>query len=792
MLALAGMVALLSSPLASAQGWLSTRWLSVHLLLELCAIVVAVMVVAVTFHTFDNDVSPIASALGAGFLIVAVCDLMHALVSEGMPVFISEASTPRAIFFWLMGRSFEVGILGLIAFQMVPRWRRRTTLLVGASVAAVVVAFGSWRLEAFPTTFVPGEGVTAFKARYELVLCALNLLMAGVLGWQGWERDNTQYRLLAMSSFMMGVGELAFTSYMRPSDFQNVAGHLYKLVAYALLYRAVFIERILAPHEALKAAARHLQESEARLRTLSDNLPQAIIYQVCRDMQHGRRYLYMGGGLERVLGLKAEDALHDPDLLLSRILPEDRACFDAARLQAHEALQVFHSQVRMRHADGSVRHVAFTSAPRQRSDDGAVIWDGLALDVTHTVEAEQARQGLEAQLRDAQKMESLGTLASGIAHDFNHLIGAILGNTALAREDAQLGRFAAVEQSLDQIDRAGARARELVGQILTFGRRQPTQRQRLALGPTVTDSLELLRATLPPQVSLQMQGGAEPIEVMGDATQIGQVVLNLITNAWQALEGQAGRIEVRLDARTLAGEAALKLGLAPGRYGCLSVRDSGSGMSDETRQRLFEPFFTTKPAGMGTGLGLSVVHGIVRSHDGAVAVQSNPGQGTCFEVYLPQLGSEATSDVLSPGRGGGASGAHERRGTVRRVVFIDDDSLMGVMVERLLGRAGYEVTAFQDAAAATAHQTAEPEAVDLVVSDYNMPIHSGLDVARHVLALRPGLPCILLTGDVTAELRTRAAALGVRAVLEKQNVLDTLSAAVQQALAEPVPAEAVA
>jgi PAS domain S-box-containing protein len=392
----------------------------------------------------------------------------------------------------------------------------------------------------------------------------------------------------------------------------------------------------------------------------------------------------------------------------------------------------------------------------------------IARDLSEIHAAQAQQRLLESRLQEAQKMESIGTLAGGVAHDFNNVLAVILGNLAIARED--LGPSHGVQQPLALVQQAAVRARTLVQQILAFSRRLPQQRTVQALVPLLDEPLSLLRSTLPASARLECRLDDEPLYVEVDAHQVQQVLLNLCTNALQALPAQSGLIRV---------EAAR----ADGGLARLSVIDDGSGMDAATRARIFEPFFTTKPVGQGTGLGLAVVHGIVTASGGRIVVDSAPGRGTRIDVLLPLRDAPAAVSPEPPPAAPSVAAGGEPAGCGECILLADDDEVVGLTTEALLQRAGYRVTRVGSGLAAIETVREDPRAHALLITDYNMPGLSGLAVAEQIAAIAPGLPVLITSGYVTEELLEQARALGVRGVLLKEHSLERLAALIRQTLA---------
>jgi PAS domain S-box-containing protein len=516
--------------------------------------------------------------------------------------------------------------------------------------------------------------------------------------------------------------------------------------------------------------ARRMQEDVRRrksnLRAIADNATVGISV-----MQSGRR-VFANRTLAGMLGYTIEELLthHNADVVREDLRTEIVTTYQR---QSRGQFDQSTGRTVLVRKDGGEVPVSWTAVPTE--------WNGLAAvmtfvsDITGQLREQAQTARLEAQVRESQKLDAIGTLAAGIAHDFNNVLSTIIGNTELARAD--VGEQHPAHESLNEIGKASRRARNLVEQILTFGRRQTREKSALMLAPAVAEAVSMLRATLPASVQVEVHFETGLPAVVADTTQIHQVILNLCTNAWHAMQGRRGRIEIRGERVHLVEAATLTHGsLMSGDHVCLLVRDNGSGMDASTLGKIFDPFFTTKPVGEGTGIGLSVVHGIVREHGGAIDVKSEPGKGTDVRMYFPpsaDMPEQEQDPTASPPAAFAADA---------RVLYVDDDEALVWLTTRLLKRAGYQVSGFLKPMQALEKMRSDPGGFDLVVTDFNMPVMNGLEFAREVLALRPDVPFAIASGYVSDDLRAKAAALGVYEVIYKPDTVDDLVAEVKRLL----------
>ena len=366
------------------------------------------------------------------------------------------------------------------------------------------------------------------------------------------------------------------------------------------------------------------------------------------------------------------------------------------------------------------------------------------------------REKAEQQLLQAQKLEAIGTLTGGIAHDFNNILGAVVINSEMALLD--LPGESGLRSNLDLILKAGLRGKDLVKQMLLFSRKSEKKQEVLTLTPLIKETFKLLRSSLPTTIQMKLQLETESDSVSADPSQIQQVIMNLCTNAAYAMRGTMGSIDISLQGITFGSTDLPEADMQPGDYLVLSVKDTGSGMDEEMRKRIFEPFFTTKPVGEGTGLGLSVVYGIVKNHKGNITVYSEPGKGSIFKVYLPRVDTRTSVTPEAP--------KPIPRGN-ERILLVDDEEFNIKTVQNMLQHLGYKVTALMDSQDALRLFSENPSQFDLVITDQTMPFLTGEDLGKEVMRIRPDIPVILCTGYSDLISSEKAMALGFRGYIMK-------------------------
>jgi signal transduction histidine kinase len=530
---------------------------------------------------------------------------------------------------------------------------------------------------------------------------------------------------------------------------------------------------------AMRRAEAVLREQRALLGMIYDNTSDALVLHTWEPTEAAWRLTSVNRGtleLARSLGADVDEGslvgrrledvvrfLHPfPQAELESILDELYRAAESGRPQGREVQfpvggATFSIEIQLIPffgPDGRTRHVL------------AVIRD-----ITARKRAELARRDFEARLAQSRKMEALGQLAGGVAHDFNNILAGILGFADVIRRSTT--DIAAAGFS-SEIIQAANRARDLIRQILMFSRRQPADRRPVRLTEVVREALQLIRQTAPPTVHVHAQLAAEIPYTLADSTQLYQIAMNLCTNAVQAMGDAGGRLTVRVDETHVSAEkAARNPPLREGPWIRLTVSDTGPGMPQSVLDHLFEPFFTTKAPGIGTGLGLSVVHGVVQNHEGAIVVESRPGHGTTFEIYLPA--------IKSPSWAGEAT-VTAKSDVGWRILFVDDEAAIARLAFVMLKTLGHDATVVGTPTEAIAKLRSEPDGFDIVITDLTMPEMNGVELSERVREIRQDIPIILSSGYADEVPEETLRRLGIVHVLPKPFHMQALGAAITQAV----------
>ena len=517
-----------------------------------------------------------------------------------------------------------------------------------------------------------------------------------------------------------------------------------------------------------KEAEEALKKSEKKYRELANSLPQVVF----ETDEHGN-LTFTNRNAVKLFGYDQKDFKRGLNAF-QMLAPEDResAVQDLRRVLDGNGTGASEYTARRKNGETFPVIVHANHIPR---DGKTVGIRGIVIDITERKRAEEEKKKLEAQLRQSHKLEAIGTLAGGIAHDFNNILGVIVGNTELALLDVPESNTA--HQNLLAVRETCLRAKDLVKQILTFGRKGEFELGAVNIDQVIREFIKILRATIPTTIEISHHIQNDLAMIKADPTQLNQILLNLCTNAAHAMKESGGILKIGLKNTSLGVEDAKTFeGLKPGAFVRLTVSDTGCGIPPEIVGRIFDPYFTTKAVGEGTGMGLAVVQGIIKSYGGAITLESEPGRGTTFHVYLPASRKEIekeTSAAEPPTRGN------------ERILFVDDERNIVDIAKKILERFGYEVVVAQNPVEALEIFSERSKTFDLVITDMTMPVMTGVGLSLEIRKIRPEIPIILSTGYSDQIDEERAKKLGIQAFVMKPIIMRELIATVRNILDSP-------
>ena len=497
-----------------------------------------------------------------------------------------------------------------------------------------------------------------------------------------------------------------------------------------------------------KIAEDNLRESEERFRRIAENAKDMIYRMSLPD----GTYEYASPAAFDLFGYTPDEFYSAPLLIQKAIHPNFAHFFKKQWENLLKGIVPPNYEYQVIHKSGEVKWMNQRNVLIKDNTGAPIAIEGIVTDVTDARLAEEEKIKLEADLRQAHKMEAVGTLAGGIAHDFNNILSAIIGYAELAKDDIPVTSPAYDE--LEEVINAGKRARDLVKHILAFSRKSGEDHIPVKPQILLEESLNLIRASIPSTIDIKHDIDPGCGSILADPTQFHQVIMNICTNAAQAMDKNGGTLELNLKEESVSSDNGSQT--AP--YIKLTIKDTGVGINQEVMERIFDPYFTTKEYGKGSGMGLAIVHGIVESHNGKISVESTLGKGTSFHIYFPK--ASATHTIDKPDTGAIQKG-------FEKILVVDDEKSMADVTTQRLKRLGYDVTVKTDSGEALALFEADPDYFDLIITDQTMPKMTGVQMVQKMMALRGNLPVILCTGYSSKINQEKAKEMGIRAFLMK-------------------------
>ena len=731
------------------------NYLLFHSLAEIFCVIIACAIFMIVWNSKDFIKNNYILVLGTAYLFIGSLDMIHMLSYRGMGIFTqNESNLPTQI--WIAARYMESLSFLAASFFVTGKLKIHSIFwgyLILFSVLLVSIFF--WPI--FPDCFVEGIGLTHFKKISEYIICLILMGSLILLFQQRHDFDSSVFKYLSISIVLTIVAELFFTFYISVYGVSNLVGHLLKIISFYLIYKAIIETSLKKPYALM---FKELSENEFRYKK-AQRMGKVGNWEFDLETEH----FWGSDEAKRIYGFDPQAKNFTADEV-ENCIPE-RKRIHQALLDLLEKGTPYDLEFEIRPVTGPPKKIVRSIAEVITNDSGASSKiAGVIQDISQQQKTKEEKEKIENRLIQAQKVEAVGTLAGGIAHDFNNILYPIIGFAELSIE--VLPNDHPVRENLLDILHGAKRARDLVKQILAYTSHQVVPLAPVSLEPLVQDALKLLRSLIPADIKIQQDlwGGSAP--VLCNPSEINEIVMNLCVNAYHAMENTGGVITVCLKK---ANPARIP-DLPDGDYCCLSVQDTGTGISPEIVNTIFDPYFTTKELGKGSGLGLSVVHGIVKKYKGAVTVENKPGKGSIFNVYFP-LALPPSND--SPGKERPPIGNE-------KILFVDDEKAIVKLGTQLLGRLGYEVTGKESSLEALAVFQSAPNDFDLVITDMTMPDMVGTNFAKKLMAIRPEIPIILCTGFSDRVDSETTAAIGFKGYINKPISSLELSLAVRRIL----------
>ena len=520
----------------------------------------------------------------------------------------------------------------------------------------------------------------------------------------------------------------------------------------------------------LKNNLKNLIENEKKYRGIFENAVEGF-FQSSPDGQ----FISVNPAFAKMLGYESSQEVIDKITDIASqfyVNLEDRTQYQKI-LQASGKVENY--ELRAQRKDGSEIWVSTSTRAHFDQEGKVTLYDGIVQDISARKQAEAEREKLEGQLRQAQKMESIGTLAGGIAHDFNNILYPLIGFAEMLQED--LPQNSPEQENIAEVLQAAFRARDLVKQILAFSRQGDQALEPVRLQSVLREALKLLRSSLPKTIDIQIDINSDCGMVVADKGQIYQVIMNLVTNAYHAMQESGGQLRIALEEIKIESlpPGTGSFSLLPGKYARLKVMDTGKGIQKEDMEKIFDPYFSTKETGKGTGLGLSIVQGIVKICKGDIHVYSEPDQGTQIHVYLPIMEKETKND--SPDQ------SEPIQGGTERILLVDDEPAIIKMEKKVLERLGYHVTAWAGSMDALNNFKADPDKFDLMITDMTMPDMTGIQLSNEIKAIRPNIPVVICTGFSDQINPKKSRELGIQGYVLKPVIRREIAAMIRKVLA---------